>query len=368
MQLLRMVGITMVPISILLALVGTIFFLRLNEFLKAQDIRRILRFSVEVSELVDNLQKERDFSAIYSSSIGVATKTYLVERYPLTDAAIQSLTDWEASNDNTLTYFQSKEKFQNYLNRHRYELDSNHPTEKDEVKFYSEIIQIFMKWFYDAITETSSGTVWKLLVALQETMEAKEKFGIERAFGSIYYITGGFQNREDYLVFAESQDVANATLYAARQFSADVEGVYQESVTVEQQRLFEVVIRQYQYEIRFNPFPRNMTGSVQLAKYWSDNMTLYVDVILSIQNTLTQRIYDDLLVTEQTDQLILTVLGVVVVFVVIMCPGILNAVYTLTSQIQAYSDTLAERLVTIASISSSLINKYFLPWREIMDN
>jgi hypothetical protein len=63
----------------------------------------------------------------------MATKAYLVERYPLTDAAIQSLTDWDASNNNDLHYFQSKENFLNYLNRRRYELDiaSNLPRRRN---------------------------------------------------------------------------------------------------------------------------------------------------------------------------------------------------------------------------------------------
>ena len=343
MQLLRMLGITMIPITILLSLVGTIFCMRLNEWLKATEVRQTLRFSIEISELVDNLQKERDYSAIYVSSIRMATKAYLVERYPLTDASIQSLTSWDASDDNDLEYFQSKENFQNYLNRHRYELDSNQPTQKKELVFYSELIGIFMQWFYDTMTEASSGTVWKQLVSLQETMEAKEMFGIERAFGSIYYIQGGFSGREDYLVFAESQDVASATLKAAREYSSDVEGVYQKIVTEEEQRVFEEVIRHYRYEIRNNPFPVNMTGSLELAKYWSDNMTLYVDAILDIQRVLTERIYDDLLETEKGDKLTLTVLGVVVVFTMAMCPVILNAVYSLTAEIQTYFSQLVDR-------------------------
>lgn len=343
MQLIKMLGIAIVPITILLSLVGTIFCIRLNEWLKATEVRRTLRFSIEISELVDNLQKERDYSAIYVSSLRMATKAYLVERYPLTDAAIQSLTDWDASNNKHLHYFQSKENFQNYLNRHRYELDSIKPTEKQELLFYSELIGIFMQWFYDTMTEASSGTVWKQLVSLQETMEAKEMFGIERAFGSIYYIQGGFSSRADYLIFAESQDVANATLKAAREYSSDVEGVYQETVTEEEKRVFDEVIRDYRYEIRNNPFPVNMTGSLTLAKYWSDNMTLYVDAILAIQVVLTERIYNDLLRTEQGDKLILTTLGLVVAFTIAMYPVILKTVYSLTLNIQNYYACLMER-------------------------
>ena len=44
-----------------------------------------------------------------------------------------------------------------------------------------------MEYFYDALTEAQSGSVWKELVSLVEILEAKEAFGIERAYGVIFH-------------------------------------------------------------------------------------------------------------------------------------------------------------------------------------
>ena len=55
----------------------------------------------------------------------------------------------------------------NYLNKHRYTLDTERPTVRQELDFYSSVMEEFMLWFYDAITEARSGSVWKDLVSLQ---------------------------------------------------------------------------------------------------------------------------------------------------------------------------------------------------------
>ena len=53
----------------------------------------------------------------------------------------------------------------------------------DELEFYSDAIEVFINWLYSALTEAQSGTVWKDLVALVETVEGLESAGIERALG-----------------------------------------------------------------------------------------------------------------------------------------------------------------------------------------
>ena len=83
-----------------------------------------------------------------------------------------------------------------------------------------------MQWFYDAIMEARSGMVWKDLVSLQEVVEAREAFGIERALGTIFFMTGSFATMEDYLRYVESQDIANVTLNSARKYSPLVDQIY----------------------------------------------------------------------------------------------------------------------------------------------
>ena len=60
-------------------------------------------------------------------------------------------------------------------------------------------------------------------------MAAKRAFGIERAYGNMYFAQGGFTRKKDYLAFTESQDVANQTLHQAIQYSEVVAEVISSS-------------------------------------------------------------------------------------------------------------------------------------------
>ena len=53
---------------------------------------------LQIANVIHNLQKERDMSSLYMSSIGPDSKAFLVRRYPYTDAAIDEVRVWPASD------------------------------------------------------------------------------------------------------------------------------------------------------------------------------------------------------------------------------------------------------------------------------
>lgn len=70
--------------------------------------------------MIRALQRERDGSALYLSSIRPETKGFLLERYQDTDEAVQTLPYWPMSLSSTRSEFDSSETFLKTLNRHRY--------------------------------------------------------------------------------------------------------------------------------------------------------------------------------------------------------------------------------------------------------
>ena len=50
----------------------------------------------------------------------------------------------------------------------RYLVDATRPTQQEELHFYTDIIDILITWFIDSTSEFSTGTVWKLLISLNE--------------------------------------------------------------------------------------------------------------------------------------------------------------------------------------------------------
>ena len=69
--------------------------------------------------MIRSLQRERDGSALYLSSIRPETKGFLLQRYVDTDEAIQNLPEWPTSLSKTRHEFESSESFLKALNRHR---------------------------------------------------------------------------------------------------------------------------------------------------------------------------------------------------------------------------------------------------------
>lgn len=64
---------------------------------------------------------------------------------------------------------------------------------------------------------------------------------------------------------------------------------------------------------------------------------------LSLQKNLTRKIQDTLLKRQKEDETTLLLLGLMMGLSLVICPVILNAVYSLTTDIQSYSVTLADR-------------------------
>ena len=335
-----MLSIILVPISALLGLTGYIFGNQLSNYIRSASVRNTVKFSIDLGDLIHYMQRERDMSALYLSSIRSEAKAILVESYPLTDNSIERLMQWPVNQDSERAEFQSKEKLQLFLNKHRYELESSATTVRGEIEMYSTLIRELTVWLYNAISESRSGDVWKQLVSYIEIITAKENFGIERALGAIYYTTGRFDSHDDYLLFVESQDVANATFESAREYSEIANELY--SAKIREEYVFVQIIRKMRHDARQNVLA-NRTGSFEDGTYWFDNITLYLDELHEIQGALADKILHIIDSRQHDDFKSILVIGCVFAGVIVMCPVLLNAVYALTSDIQSYSMTLAEK-------------------------
>ena len=106
---------------------------------------------------------------------------------------------------------------------------------------------------------------------------------MERAYGAIFYSSGAFETREDYLTFVANQDVADATLAFAREYSEVVRELYDETMDAETQAILPTVQRM-RTVIR-NHENEEVEGSWEKANDWFGNMTFYLDSILGVSKT-----------------------------------------------------------------------------------
>ena len=83
--------------------------------------------------------------------------------------------------------------------------------------------------------------------------------------------------------------------------------------------------------------------SLDNATLWYDNMTVYLDALLSMQNDISSLVLGQLGDSEQSDAETIITVAILFTVVLLMCPLVLNAVYSLTSNIQSFSAKLANR-------------------------
>lgn len=299
-----------------------------------------LCFSVELGQMMRFIQRERDMSALYVSAIGPDTKEFLLKRYPDTDMALENLSHWPVSKKNNRQEFQSKDRFLLFLNRHRYQLDLYNRTAKEELFFYTDVIEVFITWLYDAVSEARSGAIWKTLVAYQEIIVASEYIGRERGLGVTYFALGGFKAKEDYLLFLEAQDIANITFQSCRRYSELAYKIYE--VQMLQNELVLAPVRSMRLQIRSNKSAQ-LAGSLNKANEWFDNMTVYQDIVRDTQRALASKI--DIMLDAKSEEDVYTIITIACIFgvILVVCPLVIVGVYFLTSEIQKYSISIANR-------------------------
>ena len=88
-----------------------------------------------------------------------------------------------------------------------------------EMLYYGRIMSTVTRWYMAYTRDTSSGDVWKLLVSLNEVMDSKEQFGLERAYGTSYFLRGGFSDFTEQIKFCKAQHTGKSSLQASMRYS-----------------------------------------------------------------------------------------------------------------------------------------------------
>ena len=286
------------------------------------------------------MQKERDLSVLYLSKIGPETKTFLTNRYMETDEQLADLPGWPADLDvYERRYFQSKRSFQNYLTRHRNELELLNQTLYDEILFYSGSIKVFVRWLYDAIKESEHGTIWKTLVAYQKVVVAKEDVGVERALGSAYFSLGGFVSQMIYEWYNEKLHVYQANIRSAVRYSSLVKPIAEARISSGGKNLTDT-IDLFRDDIQKRKLSK---PSLRAATWYFDNMTSYVDLLFLVQSDLAKAIISTLDDHAYDVTTGVAVSSVIILIVVVMCPVLVKTVRSLTNDIQHYALTLVKK-------------------------
>ncbi|OWF44095.1 Guanylate cyclase 32E [Mizuhopecten yessoensis] len=342
-QLVKMLCLTIIPI---LGLWGFTFYTLTDTISRKsanEKTKKELQLSVELGNLIHHLQQERDMSVLYLSALGPETKTFLLTDYLETDKAIYALSDWPSNLDNEKrSEFESKDKLQEYLSRHRQLLSKNRYNINNELDFYTNIIDVVIVWLYKSITQGKFAVVWKTLVAYLKLTSGKQDIGIERALGTLFYVQGGFQSHKYFEMYNNRINRFRAFYTTAELYSTRVDRLYSSGVKGVGTNITGI-INNFRFEIQHKQMGTMWVPDIQNARYWFDNMTQYLDTLLDIQRDLGYEIIArlDVVIDESTRDLAISASFLAVVL--IMCPLVIFATENLTSSIQKYALTLVNK-------------------------
>lgn len=336
----KMVLVALFPLVILTSITAVDFSKSLSRYLNTANILETLEFGVELGDFLAALQKERDMSSLYVSRLGKDNKENVLQVYLETDKTLYQLSSWPVSMFTSRRAFQTRDRYQLYLNRHRYELESNNLTAAEEIMFYSTDIEVFIGWMYAAIGDTESASIWKSLVGYNELIMASEYISREQGYGINFFTVGKFRDNNLYQLFMESQDSAKTHFDSARQYSIEAYTMYQESIQSNNDTLEE--LRHMRNEIKSNRSSKP-EGSIELANVWFSKMSIYREVMRTTQKKLASRITVLLQYNSQQDMTNMITASVIVVGIVVISLIIATIVYNLTSNFQKYSASIVKK-------------------------
>ncbi|MCF8474794.1 MAG: nitrate- and nitrite sensing domain-containing protein [Emcibacter sp.] len=181
--------------------VASINLLNYNKTVKqASYFRELVELAPIIGNLIHEFQKERGASAAYISSIkNEEPKQQLFLQKTITDKAIEDFIAKiqnelnQTKNNNLRNAFNTVTTKMMNLNENRDRVTEYSITNAQMTSFYTDTIKSLLTLFSVVEKLIDNGSITKRYIAYENFMEAKEKTGLERAYGAIGYSKGSFK-------------------------------------------------------------------------------------------------------------------------------------------------------------------------------
>ena len=300
-----------------------------------------MSFTVQVGWLIHILQRERDISVLYLTSVGSQTKTFLKDLWQSTDAELDRLADWPAIVDKIKRKeFENKEAFKAYLEEHRRHLDINNSLH-GEIPFYTRPMRVFMDWLTDSIKKSEHSGLWKTLIAYQKLIACKVETGVERALGELFFSNRGFASHDDFLWYNKEYNAFRAYFQLAQYYSHLVTPLVSTATDGNGDREVVESIRVFRHLILYQNVSQ---ASVQYGPWWFANMTEYLEVLLKNQRDLADLIFHQINHSMRRTDTNVAFSCVMMTVALVMFPLLLRSVVKYTLNIEKHAVNLAKKM------------------------
>ena len=178
-----------------------------------------------------------------------------------------------------------------------------------------------------------------MFTAFRKFLISKEKTGLERALGGVFFSHGYFNNTGDLLWFAEQNTIGREHLNASLTLMPELKNFYDQALQSMNSSLLPLL--QQKRQIIFDNVEQN--GSEAAANTWFDLMSEYISVLLTVQNLASKHISEELSTVVEDSERALIIQSILLVLVIAGTPVMCFAVARLTSSIQSYARRLSLR-------------------------
>ena len=176
----KMILVMGLLIMALLMLTGVLLYMSISTARTVNDASRNIQLTIEISDLVTELQVERGLTAMYLSVNGTTNIGDVPEIHEARGNTDKEMGDIHL--DGRIEYMITM--LRNEVNAGKYNL-------KEMIKKYSSLDNFILDSFVSDVDLPAKGIVWKSHVSLNAIIRALDGAQIKRALGSTFFITCG---------------------------------------------------------------------------------------------------------------------------------------------------------------------------------
>ena len=354
-----------IPIVSLLVMTGILLQISRTTASQIEKTKLDITFAIDVSTIVNVLQIERGTTAMFmSSNVSNVGEIENVQRArEKTDRSrITVPSDMEMNfgnnsrNATDLTYI---------INNLRKDVDQNKLSIKTMISRYTTLNHKLLDLSISSVDLPTLGMPWRTIVSINTLSRASDSIGIQRALGSTFFVTCGF-NRETELWFMELETELQTYVELSFFYYPHGEAMYEKELDKTDDvldRISNIKSTMFgnnsNFVIKCNSL--NKTERLASGTCWFREVTLFIEILRKVREEAGVKMLETLedLLHDSKKKVAMYTTVTVLITITSSVLGIIygNTINKMTEEIKKYSDKVGVHISLLAFVGIVIIWK-----------
>ena len=352
-----------IPIVSLLVMTGILLQISRTTASQIEKTKLDITFAIDVSTIVNMLQIERGTTAMFmSSNVSNVGEIENVQRAreKTDDARIVVPSDIKLTFSNVsrnaigLTYI---------INNLRKDVDENKLSIKTMISRYTALNHRLLDLSIASVDLPTLGMPWRTIVSINTLSRASDSVGIQRALGSTFFVTCGF-NRETELWFMELETELQTYMQLSFFYYPRGETMYEEGLDKTDNvldKISNMKATMWENNSNFTIKCNSLSKTDRLANgtYWFREVTLFIEILRKVREEagiIMLETLEDLLRDSKKKVAMYTTVTVLITITSTLL-GIIygNSINKMTEEIKKYSDKVGAHIPLLGFVGICLV-------------